>query len=69
MIQHIFNRFMYCTIGTTHYKTTHSLLKMPEWLGISDMSNVSHTLANWELSLHMLYTKHWKDSSQLASVC
>ena len=23
------------------------MLKMPEWLGISDMSDVSHTLAKW----------------------
>ena len=23
---------------------------MPEWLGVSDMSNVSHTLAKWKLS-------------------
>ena len=27
-----------------------SILKVPEWLGISDMSSVLHTLANWELS-------------------
>ena len=25
------------------------MLKMPEWLGISDMSNVSHILVKWEL--------------------
>ena len=25
------------------------LLKMPKWPGISEMSNVLHTLANWEL--------------------
>ena len=49
---------------------------MPKWLGISNMSNVSHTLANCELSFptfryhgSSMLPKRWKDSSQLASVC
>ena len=25
-------------------------LKVPEWIDVSDMSNVLHTLAKWELS-------------------
>ena len=55
---------------------------MPEWLGISDMSDVSHTLAKWVFFQHFssiqlpssgnggcMTPKHWKDSSHLASVC
>ena len=34
------------------------ILKMPEWLGISNMSNASHTLANWEWSF-----QHFGNSS------
>ena len=49
---------------------------MPQWLGISDMLNVSHTPANCELSFSTfryhgscMLPKHWKGSSQLSSVC
>ena len=57
------------------------ILKMPQWLGISDMSSISHTLAKWELSFQhfssiplpfpgsCMLSKHWKDNSHLASVC
>ena len=42
------------------------MLQLPEWLGISERSNILHTLPDDGSSM---LPKHWKDTSQLASVC
>ena len=48
-------RFFYCP---SRYLCKCSTFKMPEWLGISDMSSISHTLAKWELSFQRFGSTH-----------